>query len=663
MQELKSFRPNGVHMFKKTLSTLFRQAVPLALLGLLAAAQTSLAQPVVGQTYKDFLPMGSGASVPLPEGVWKNTHNDSMSFPGEVWNIHVLKNQTADAKVPYLVVRQETLPRPWNSSLCQSIKSTHQFMMDTHGAAASSIIQKCSMVFGIGDFQGWKKGIDTWTNERDKNWWKAALPGMLEDVPSFKTSVFQALMQVQQFNGKKIQVDAFVLPPKGITASKFRDDFRIGTNLPEHGILNAWISIYVEAIQQSFFNKKPQQIMALGYPVRVLADAQGQQNTLASVVTTGIDTQAVRDLEESSRSEAAKRLDAPPSQLNEQPRKTAELVPPARETVPASLAQEAKKPALAAAFAPALAAVPAADNAEKLRLEQERKAIEEDKRKMAAQLEAMTQMLAKLQQENAAAAAAAAQAKEAASAVPMESSKSQQAVTYANRKALVIGNDKYSDVSPLANAAADADAMAKSLEAVGYKVFKHHNLGEKKFKQAVRDFRQQLNGGDEVLFFYAGHGVQLGSANYLLPIDIKGEGEDQIKDDAILLQKVLDDLEEKKTKFALAVIDACRDNPFKGKGRALGGRGLAPTTAATGQMIMFSAGSGQQALDRLGDNDKEKNGLFTRIFVKEMMKPGLSVDRVFRNVRNEVVRLAKSVGHEQTPALYDQAIGEFYFKQ
>lgn len=466
-------------------------------------------------------------------------------------------------------------------------------------------------------------------------------------------------MQVQQFNGKKIQIDAFVLPPKGLTAPKFRDDFRSGTTLPEHGILNAWISIYVEAIQQSFFNKKPQQIMALAYPTKTYADAQGQSNPPATVLASKVDTQAVRELDESSRAEAAKRLDAPSAQLKEQPRETAELAQPPREAVPSPAVQEAKKPVPAVAPAPVAAAAPAVDNAEKLRLEQERKAIEDDKRKMAAQLEAMTQMLAKLQQEN----AAAAKAKEAAAAAAVEPPKPQQPVTYANRKALVIGNDKYTDVSPLANAAADADAMAKSLEAVGYKVFKHHNLGEKKFKQAVRDFRQQLNGGDEVLVFYAGHGVQLGSANYLLPIDIKGEGEDQIKDDAILLQKVLDDLEEKKTKFALAVIDACRDNPFKGKGRALGGRGLAPTTAATGQMIMFSAGSGQQALDRLGDNDKEKNGLFTRIFVKEMMKPGLSVDRVLRNVRNEVVRLAKSVGHEQTPALYDQAIGEFYFKQ
>ncbi|PIT75873.1 caspase family protein [Limnohabitans sp. G3-2] len=269
------------------------------------------------------------------------------------------------------------------------------------------------------------------------------------------------------------------------------------------------------------------------------------------------------------------------------------------------------------------------------------------------------------------ASAAAGKAREQASvtAAPVaaatpEPVASNEPVTYAARKALVIGNDRYAKVSPLQNAVADAEAMAKSLEAVGYKVFKHLNVDEKKFKQAVRDFRQNLAGGDEVLFFYAGHAVQLGSANYLLPIDVQGEQEEQVKDESILLQKVLDDLEEKKTKFALAVIDACRDNPFKSsKGRAIGGRGLAPTTAATGQMVMFSAGSGQQALDRLGDNDKEKNGLFTRIFIKEMAKPGVSVDRVLRNVRTEVVRLAKSIGHEQTPALYDQAVGDFYFKR
>lgn len=236
---------------------------------------------------------------------------------------------------------------------------------------------------------------------------------------------------------------------------------------------------------------------------------------------------------------------------------------------------------------------------------------------------------------------------------------------FANRKALVIGNDNYKFVSKLANAREDAKVMAESLTNVGYKVTLKLDLSEKEMKAALRGFKTQVEAGDEVAFFYAGHGVQLANSNYLVPVDVAGEGEEQMKDEGISLQRILDDMSEKKAKFTLAMIDACRDNPFKTNGRAIGGngRGLAPTTAATGQMVVFSAGTGQQALDKLGPNDKDKNGLFTRIFVREMQKPGVSVDRVVRSVRGEVVNMAKSVGHEQVPAIYDQVVGEFYFRK
>jgi len=229
------------------------------------------------------------------------------------------------------------------------------------------------------------------------------------------------------------------------------------------------------------------------------------------------------------------------------------------------------------------------------------------------------------------------------------------------RLALVIGNDGYQHVGALRNARADAQAMAKGLEATGFSTTLKLDVSEKEMKAVLRTFKAQLQGGDVVVFFFSGHGVQLGGANYLLPIDIRGDSEDQVKDEAIPLQRVLDDLQEQKTKFSLAILDACRNNPFKSTGRALGGRGLAPTTAATGQMVLFSAGAGQQALDSLGGKDRDSNGLFTRVLLKEMRKPGLSVDRVLRNVRAEVVKLARGVGHEQVPALYDQALGEFYF--
>lgn len=584
----------------------WRWMVPVLLVLLQLPA---VAQPVVGSTYKEFLPLGGGGSVALPEGTWVATQNSTNSRPGYVWESYTLVNQQADARVPYLVVRQAVGAIRWGNTGCQS-NSPHQFLVNLHGTRPSELLNKCSRFFSIANFEGWKN-VNSWTNPNDKEWWINVVPGFEAKVKPNSASLFLAELTVQQFNGKGLRIEAFLMPPKGVGAIQFRDAVKAGEPHPEQAMLDTWASIYIESIQQSYFNKKPQPIVALAYPVNTLA--QSPSTTPAVSVASAAN------------------------------------VPSKAETAAA-----APKPMPAAQVAVA----PAPDMTAQLKMEQERKVLEEEKRKMAQQLEAMTQMLAKLQKEN----AAASKAKEDALLVQTEQV-SKAPVTYANRKALVIGNDLYTDVPKLNNAGADAEAMAKSLEAVGYKVFKHLNLSEKKFKQAIRDFRQNLNGGDEVLFFFAGHGVQLGNANYLLPTDVKGDQEEQVKDDAILLQKVLDDLEEKKTKFALAVIDACRDNPFKGKGRAIGGRGLAPTSAATGQMIMFSAGSGQQALDRLGDNDKDKNGLFTRIFVKEMLKPGISVDRVLRNVRNEVVRLARSVGHEQTPALYDQAIGEFYFKQ
>ncbi len=605
------------------------------------------AQPTKGSVYKDFLPMGSGASVALPEGAWESTQISSLTFPGEGWDIYTLKNRQPGAKVPYLVVRQTTTSGRWGNTGCQS-KHVAPFMMNEHGTRSSETLNKCSRVFVIPNFESWK-GLYWAPDDGARKWWSDAIKGMTETGDADKKGVLQMELTVQQFNGRKLRIDAFVLPPAGMSVQKFKADFLSQQALTEHQILSSWASIYIESMQQSYFNKKPQPIMALGYPVSTM---DGTVMAQASTVTVPPVAHSVAPPKAEAESNRPVQVATPVAALPAPAVTTPKVEPVPVKPSPAPLVAAAPTPA------------PVVDNSAQLKLEQERKALDEEKRKMAQQLEAMTQMLAKLQQENAAAAAAAAKAKELAAAAPApEPVASKEPVTYANRKALVIGNDLYTHVPKLNNAGADADAMAKSLEAVGYKVFKHLNLNEKKFKQAVRDFRQNLTGGDEVLFFYAGHGVQLGNANYLLPIDVQGDQEDQVKDDAILLQKVLDDLEEKKTKFALAVIDACRDNPFKSKGRAIGGRGLAPTSAATGQMIMFSAGSGQQALDRLGDNDKEKNGLFTRIFVKEMTKPGLSVDRVLRNVRNEVVRLARSVGHEQTPALYDQAIGEFYFRQ
>ncbi len=175
----------------------------------------------------------------------------------------------------------------------------------------------------------------------------------------------------------------------------------------------------------------------------------------------------------------------------------------------------------------------------------------------------------------------------------------------AKRLALVVGNDSYRNLKPLINARSDARAVAKALEAAGFEVTVKTDVGRDSLKAALRAFKARVDGGDDAVFYFSGHGVQLGAANYLLPVDIEDESEDQVRDDALPLQRVLDDLSDQKARFTLAIVDACRNNPFKAKGRSMGGKGLVPVNPATGQMVLYAAGAGQEALDRLSRNDAD----------------------------------------------------------
>ena len=244
-----------------------------------------------------------------------------------------------------------------------------------------------------------------------------------------------------------------------------------------------------------------------------------------------------------------------------------------------------------------------------------------------------------------------------------ERKKNAPPTVFAMRRALVIGNDNYKYVEKLKNAKEDARTMSRTLNQVGFEVTEKFDLGQKEMIASVREFQEKINPGDEILFFFAGHGVEIDGKNYLVPTDNLGEGKYVSEDSVDLKMSILETFEKRKAKITIAVIDACRNNPFKSNGRSLSGRGLAPTTAATGQMIIQSAGAGQKALDRLNENDPNPNGVFTRVFVKEMLKPGIPIFQMVRNVRSEVVSLAQSVGSDQMPSFYDQVNGDFYFKK
>jgi hypothetical protein len=235
------------------------------------------------------------------------------------------------------------------------------------------------------------------------------------------------------------------------------------------------------------------------------------------------------------------------------------------------------------------------------------------------------------------------------------------------RVAIVIGINEYDNLridQQLKKAVNDAKAVGDSLAAVGFEVLRGENVARLEFNRLWQRFLNRLEPGDTVAFFFAGHGVEIAGSNFLLARDApraaSGE-EDLLKGETIGLAKLLDDLRARRPKVSLLILDACRDNPFpQPSGRSVGAsRGLARVEAPEGTFVMFSAGTGEAALDRLSATDADANSVYTRRLLPLMMQPGLSLPDLAQELRRQVRELAGSVHHLQTPAYYDEVVGRF----
>jgi hypothetical protein len=244
---------------------------------------------------------------------------------------------------------------------------------------------------------------------------------------------------------------------------------------------------------------------------------------------------------------------------------------------------------------------------------------------------------------------------------------SASALAAPDRIALVIGNGRYANVTPLKNAQADAEAIAKTLSGMGFDVIKVIDAGRGQMNEAIGAFLDKAGPSTDALLYYAGHGVELSGANYLLPVDVPGlkPGQERLlRAESISLTELLLELEGRRSRVTVAILDACRDNPFPPQGtRSLGStRGLARVDPPSGSFVVFSAGAGEQALDVLGPDDNNPNGLFTRRFLSLVQVQGLELRQMTLRLRREVTQLAETAKHKQVPSYYDQMIGSFYFR-
>jgi uncharacterized caspase-like protein len=221
---------------------------------------------------------------------------------------------------------------------------------------------------------------------------------------------------------------------------------------------------------------------------------------------------------------------------------------------------------------------------------------------------------------------------------------------HAERKvALVIGNSLYGHHAALPNVPNDAAAMAALLKGAGFaSVVIRPNLSIAGLRGALRDFAGEVATADVAVLFYAGHGIEVGGTNYLIPVDARLATDYDVKDETVELDRVLEAMAPAK-RLRLVLLDACRENPFvKGMKRTVAGRdvgrGLSRFEPPVGNtLIAFATKPNAIALDGKGPNSP-----FTAALVKHLGTPGHDVRLALGDVRDDVLA---STGGKQEPYL------------
>lgn len=223
------------------------------------------------------------------------------------------------------------------------------------------------------------------------------------------------------------------------------------------------------------------------------------------------------------------------------------------------------------------------------------------------------------------------------------------------RIALVIGNGRYPEL-PLNNPEHDARLVAQTLRGLNFEVGEYLNLNAREFKRVLREFGRRMD-DDQVasVFYYAGHGVQIGGRNFLLPVDIALRDEAEVRDEAIDLQEaLLTHVDRVRARARIFIIDACRNDPFASRaGASRNANGLAEM-AAPGALIAFSAAPGRVA----EDGPVGGNSIYTRYLATEMRTPGVDVEEMMKTVRIKVLR---DTAERQIPWVNTSMVVNFMF--
>lgn len=241
------------------------------------------------------------------------------------------------------------------------------------------------------------------------------------------------------------------------------------------------------------------------------------------------------------------------------------------------------------------------------------------------------------------------------------------------RIALIIGNGKYRHAGRLENPGRDAVLISNTLRAVGFdSVETLFDIDRVATLAALKRFGRESERAAFALIYFAGHGIEVGGLNYLVPVDAKIESPRSLSEQLVNLEYFLESA-QRGARASLIILDACRDNPFATEvsvksaastTRAIGsapidvGRGLARVEPQPGTLVVFATKHGSVALDGDSGNSPFAISLERRV----LQLPAIEVRRLFDYVREDVF---EATGRRQQPFAYGSlpAREDFFFRR
>jgi hypothetical protein len=221
----------------------------------------------------------------------------------------------------------------------------------------------------------------------------------------------------------------------------------------------------------------------------------------------------------------------------------------------------------------------------------------------------------------------------------------------------VIGNSQYHHVPRLANPSNDAQLIAETLAGAGFTLVGGQaqlDLDKIAFDRTVQEFGTVIQGAGVALFYYAGHGVQVRGANYLVPVGANPTKEADVDFQLVQTDLVLRQMELAGTRLNVLILDACRNNPFAGRGLRAAGGGLAQMQAPEGTLISYATQPGNVAQD-----GTDGHSPYTKALANAVRRPGLDLFAVFNETG---LAVKKRTGGAQQPWVSSSPIeGTFYF--